>query len=335
MVARSSLLRRPTTGARPARRTSSVVAALAALAPRLVRLAHHDYPNGLLAPVRTAAVVVTWEGGATTHRCVASVLAQDRPADEVIVVDNASSEPERARLGAAHHGRPGVRLLLLDENRQYAGGLNAGATTAIAAGADRLLLLNNDTVLAPDALGRLAAALDARPRAGIAGPRLMDLREPGRELSAGERHILPFLCLPRAWLRHRARTRTPYPVSGVMGAALLVTRACYQAVGGFAAEIEVYYEDVDFCLAARARGFEIVIEPRALVYHDGLRGRGRAAVWLGFVPTYAAMLGGSAALHALRGRGDVVRALARGALAGIGAAAGRRVTPVGPPGGSR
>jgi len=293
--------------------------------------------------VRTAAVVVTWEGGATTDRCVASVLAQDRPPDEVIVVDNASRPPERARLGAAHGGRPGVRLLLLDENRQFAGGLNAGATTAIAAGAERLLLLNNDTVLAPDALGHLAAALDARPRAGIAGPRLMDLREPGREL---------------AWLRHRARTRTPYPVSGVMGAALLVTRACYQAVGGFAAEIEVYYEDVDFCLAARARGFEIVIAPRAVVYHDGLRGfaggltpwaaflkarnpwlvvrrRGSVASWLGFVPTYAAMLGGSAALYALRGRGDVVRALARGALAGIGGAAGRRVAPVGPPAGSR
>src|SRR5204863_65194 len=226
MVARFSLLRRSIPGARPARRTSSVVAALAALAPRLVRLAHHDYPNGLLAPVRTAAVVVTWEGGATTDRCVASVLAQDRPADEVIVVDNASRPPERARLGAAHGGRPGVRLLLLDENRQFAGGLNAGATTAIAAGAERLLLLNNDTVLAPDALGHLAAALDARPRAGIAS-------------------------------------------------------------------------------------------------------------WLGFVPTYAAMLGGSAALHALRGRGDVVRALARGALAGIGGAAGRRVAPVGPPAGSR
>src|SRR5438128_4080949 len=49
MTARSSLLRRPTPGARPARRTSSVVAALAALAPRLVRLAHHDHPDGLLA----------------------------------------------------------------------------------------------------------------------------------------------------------------------------------------------------------------------------------------------------------------------------------------------
>src|SRR5229473_7851535 len=49
MAARSSLLRRPTPGARPARRTSSVVAALAALAPRLVRLARHHYPDRLLA----------------------------------------------------------------------------------------------------------------------------------------------------------------------------------------------------------------------------------------------------------------------------------------------
>jgi len=53
MAARSSLLRRPTPGARPARRTSSVVAALAALAPRLVRLAHHDYPDRLLGGLRS------------------------------------------------------------------------------------------------------------------------------------------------------------------------------------------------------------------------------------------------------------------------------------------
>src|SRR5258705_502935 len=49
MTARSSLLRQPTPGAHPARRTSSVVAALAALAPRLVRLARHGYPDRLLA----------------------------------------------------------------------------------------------------------------------------------------------------------------------------------------------------------------------------------------------------------------------------------------------
>src|SRR5207253_9331998 len=68
MVARSSLLRRPTPGARPARRTSSVVAALAALAPRLVRLAHHGYSDRLLAPGRPPCYTRTTGSGAGRGR---------------------------------------------------------------------------------------------------------------------------------------------------------------------------------------------------------------------------------------------------------------------------
>src|SRR5213078_1423468 len=69
MAARSSLLRRPTPGARPARRTSSVVAALAALAPRLVRLAHHDYPDRLLARcARSRSSITGWGICAASRR---------------------------------------------------------------------------------------------------------------------------------------------------------------------------------------------------------------------------------------------------------------------------
>ena len=303
---------------------------------------------------RTAAVVVTWEGGATTERCVASVLTQSPPPAEVIVVDNASGPAERARLAAAFGARPGVRLLLLDANRQFAGGLNAGARAAFAAGAERVLLLNNDTVLAPGALARLDGVLDRSPQAGIAGPRVVDLQAPGRVLSAGERQFLPLLCLPRMLLRYRRRAAAPYRVSGVMGCAMLVTRACFEAVGGFTEDIEVYYEDVDFCLGARALGFTAVLEPRAIVQHDGLRGfaggltpwaaflkarnpwllvrrRGGLGTWVLFLPTYVAMVGASAALYALRGRADVSRALGRGALAGLRVALGGTPTPAGAP----
>jgi hypothetical protein len=294
---------------------------------------------------RVAAVVVTWEGGAATDRCVASLLAQDRPPDEVVVVDNASGPAERARLRAGIGARTGVRLLLLDDNRQFAGGLNAGARAALAAGADRLLLLNNDTVLAPDALARLVGALDRTPGAGVAGPRVVDLRHPERVLSAGERHSLPLLCVPRTLLRYRRSIAGPYAVSGIMGCAMLVTRACFEAVGGFSEEIAVYYEDVDFCLSARARGYGALVEPRAVVSHDGLRGfasgltpwaaylkarnpwlvvrrHGGAGALVAFVPVYAAMVASSAAVYAVRGRADVVRALGRGALAGLRTAAG-------------
>jgi GT2 family glycosyltransferase len=303
---------------------------------------------------RTAAVVVTWEGGAATDGCVRSLLDQDALPDDIVVVDNASGPAERARLRAAWGDVPPVRLLLLDDNRQFAGGLNAGAAAALAAGADRLLLLNNDTVLAPDACRLLGAALDVRRDAGIAGPLVLDVDDPMRVLSAGERHLVPLLCLPRTLLRPRRRSGAPYAVSGVMGCALLVTRACFEAVGGFAEDIEVYYEDVDFCLRARARGFAIVVAPAAVVRHHGLRGfaagltpwaaylkarnpwlvlrrHGGPGSWLVFLPTYAAMVGASAALWGLRGRGDVVRALVRGAVAGAGTVTGRPPARVGAP----
>ena len=304
--------------------------------------------------MRTAAVVVSWEGGEPTRRCVRSLLAQDRPPAEVVVVDNASGVAEREALRAAFAGEPRVRLLLLDENRQFAGGLNAGGRAALAAGADRVLFLNNDTVLEPDALGRLEDALEARPGAGIAGPRVRDLARRGAVLSAGERHDLKLLCLPRTLLRYRRPPETPYRVSGVMGCALLVSRACFEAVGGFSEQIEVYYEDVDFCLGAAAAGFAAVLEPRAVVWHDGIRGfargltpwaaylkarnpwlvvrrHGGLADWLAFVPTYGAMLAASLGLWALRGEGAVVRALGRGAVAGVRGALGARVRPAGAP----
>jgi len=202
---------------------------------------------------------------------VASLAAQDRAPAEIVVVDNASSEVERERLRRELGTVPGVRLLMLDENRQFAGGLNAGARAAFAAGAERVLLLNNDTVLAPDALRLLEDAMFGRT-AAIAAPKVVDLHDPARVITAGERVMLPLLCVPRTLLRYRPRGDAPYAVSGAMGCALLVTRECFEAAGGFTEEIQVYYEDVDFCLGARARGFEIVIEPRAIVHHDGLRG---------------------------------------------------------------
>lgn len=302
----------------------------------------------------TAAVVVTWEGGAATERCVASLLAQEPSLATIIVVDNASGPAERERLVAKFGDRREIRLLLLDENRVFAGGLNAGAAAALAAGADRVLCLNNDTVLAPDAVRCLEEALAATPGAGIAGPRVLDVRDPQRELSAGERYTVPLLCVPRTILRPRGVRSHAYAVSGVMGCAFLVTRECFAAAGGFREEIEVYYEEVDFCLTAREHGFGVVVEPRAVVYHDGLRGflagltpwaaflkarnpwlvvrrHGGAASWLAFVPTYAAMVGASALLYGVRGEGAIVAALARGAAAGVRAAVGGRVTPVGAP----
>src|SRR6266571_3245218 len=99
MAARSSLLRRPTPGARPARRTSSVVAALAALAPRLVRLARHDYPDGLLASgLRGLAGVIATVGTVCSARVTHEELRPLLAGYAAGTLDEAGCEAVRVHL---------------------------------------------------------------------------------------------------------------------------------------------------------------------------------------------------------------------------------------------
>jgi GT2 family glycosyltransferase len=130
-----------------------------------------------------------------------------------------------------------------------------------------------------------------------------------------------------------------YAVGGVLGCALLLTRACLEAAGSFDEAFFAYYEEVDLCLRARRHGFQIVCNPRAVATHDGLRGflagftplsaelKARnllrlmrhwatLADWVVLAPTYALLLSGSIVLYGLRGRADIVVALLRGTVAG-------------------
>jgi GT2 family glycosyltransferase len=290
-----------------------------------------------------AAVVVNYNGGAVTRTCVDSLRGASGPRVRVIVADNASLAAEREELTRSYAGADDVELLFLPENRHFAGGVNAGAARALAGGATHVLVLNNDTAVAPDAVRWLVAAAEAMPDAGIVGPSLLDLRS--REpLSLGERYAPWCLPAPRSWLRVRSAGRgLPYRVGGVMGSALLITRECFERVGPYREDLLVYYEEVDFCLRARKLGYRPVIEPRAVVLHDGMRGfaagltpyaarlkcrnllllmraHGSAGAWLTFVPVYLGLVLASGVLYGARRDWAVVRALGAGVREGLGRA---------------
>lgn len=289
------------------------------------------------------AVVVAWNGGVALDRCVDS-LRQDGTAD-VIVVDNGSEAQEGARLRRHYGGQDGVVLRRLERNLGFAEGANVGFREALGGGAPMVVLVTQDVVVEPGALGALGAALEASPQAGVVGPVVMDSRRPGVALSRGERFALPFICVPRTVLRYRRAGSAAYEVSGLMGCLLLFSRACLEAVGGFDPAFFAYYEEVDLCLRARRQGFRLLCVPAARAHHDGMRGfrsgftppsaelkarnlirlmrkLGRAVDWAMFVPTYTALVLSSAVLYGLRGRWDVVAALLRGVRAGCVGASG-------------
>jgi N-acetylglucosaminyl-diphospho-decaprenol L-rhamnosyltransferase len=213
-------------------------------------------------------VIVSFNARADLVRCLESLrAAPPRSAHEIVVVDNRSTD------GSADAARtcPGVRLIESQTNVGFARASNIGIRASEGA---NVLLLNSDTIVPAGAVDRLLEFLRQHPDAAIAGPRLVDGN--GRaELSFGAA-IGPFNEL-RQKLRTRRQayvdraTRRPHAPDWVSGACLLVRRADAEAVGLLDERYFMYAEDVDFCMAIRARGRRVLFTPDVEIVH--LRGR--------------------------------------------------------------
>ena len=229
---------------------------------------------------RLSIVIVTYNSRAHIDGCLESLTRTPPEVDhDIVVVDNASTDGT----AAAVRGRwPAVRVIDAGGNLGFAAANNLGIRQTSG---ELLLLLNPDAVVRPDAIDRLVALLDARPRAAVVGPRLVDAD--GRaELSFGA------MISPLAELRQKVLvvgndrqvpfisgyvdrlTRREKQVDWVSGACLMVRRADAEAVGLLDERYFMYTEDVDFCAAIRARGRTVLFTPTAEVVH--LRGQSAA-----------------------------------------------------------
>jgi GT2 family glycosyltransferase len=170
--------------------------------------------------------------------------------------------------GGAPRSAGGTDRLRLAENRGFAGGVNAGLTQLSAQGCDCFLLLNDDAVLEPGCLPKLAQALEDGTWAAV-GPVIM--REPdGRVESRGVRVSLP-------WGRVRLEGHGEQPdgregccvVSALSGAAMMLSRAALDRVGLFDEEYFFSFEDLDWCLRAQRAGLRVGVALAARARHVG------------------------------------------------------------------
>ncbi|MBI4265049.1 MAG: glycosyltransferase family 2 protein [Acidobacteria bacterium] len=228
---------------------------------------------------RLSIVIVTYNSKAYIGGCLDSLRRHPPASDhDTLVVDNASSD------GTAAYVRvewPSVRVTEAGGNLGFAKANNLGIRQTSG---ELVLLLNPDTVVVAGSLDQLTAALDARPDAAIAGPRLIDpeghaelscgaMMSPWAELRQkilvrGHARRIPFISAYVERLTRRARE-----VDWVSGACLLVRRADAEAAGLLDERFVVYTEDVDFCASVRAKGRTVLFVPQAEVVHA----RGRSA----------------------------------------------------------
>jgi len=190
----------------------------------------------------------------------------------VVVADNASSD-ESVAIARAR----GARVVATGRNGGYAAGLNAAAGAAPAARAR--LVLNPDVELSEHCVGRLARALERRG-VGIAVPRLVGpdgtlrwslrrdptvLRAFGEAFLGGER--AGRVAALGELVVDEDRYRRSGPVDWATGAAMLVSSACWEAVGAWDERFFLYSEETDFAIRARRAGFDVWYEAMASVGH--------------------------------------------------------------------
>jgi GT2 family glycosyltransferase len=208
-----------------------------------------------------AVVVLSWNGREDTLRCLASI-----PEDVLTVVpDNGSTD---GSVEAIRERFPQVRVVENGANLGYSGGNNAGIRAALDAGAEWVVLLNNDATLEPGALDALRDAAVRHPAAGVLAGKL--LFEDGRVQWAGQRVALltGYSGRPRGYGRPDGpRSREEREVDRAVGALMAVSRAAIDGVGLLDEDLFAYVEDVDWSLRIRAAGFACVFVPQARAIH--------------------------------------------------------------------
>lgn len=208
-----------------------------------------------------SVVVVTHDSRAAVSAALPSLWAQLADGDELVVVDNASSD---GTLDAVRAIAPGAAIVETGWNAGFAAAANVGAR---AAGGELLVFLNPDATSAP---GFVEAIREGTWDAWMA----LVTAEGGQVVNTSG-GVLHFTGI--AWAGPE-RLERPREVAFLSGACLAVPRAAFERVGGFSDAYFLYHEDVDLSLRLRLAGARLGVDPAAVVDHDYEFAKG-AAKW--------------------------------------------------------
>ncbi|MFY9457922.1 MAG: glycosyltransferase family 2 protein, partial [Candidatus Spechtbacterales bacterium] len=210
-------------------------------------------------------ILLNWNNWDETQKCLKSLSAVIYSDYEVIIVDNGSSNGDIESIQSFCKTAEGGIPVFNASNLGFAGGNNVGIKYALAHGADYVMLLNNDTIVAPGFLAELVKAAEGNPSSGILGSRIYKYGT--NEVVFDDGKVNKFLNKAEHAASYQLSTANCRIVDYITGAAMLVKREVIERVGLMREEYFLYYEDVDWCLRARRAGYKCVLVPTSKVWH--------------------------------------------------------------------
>jgi N-acetylglucosaminyl-diphospho-decaprenol L-rhamnosyltransferase len=233
---------------------------------------------------RLRVVILNYRTPELTVACLHSLVDEVKamPGTQVTVVDNDSADGSVEQISGAiaAQGWDWVTFLPQDRNGGYAFGNNVAVRPALASDdpPDYFLLLNPDTVVRPGALRVLVEFMEQHPEAGIAGSRLEEpdgtpqcsaFRFPNvwSELDSGLRLGVVTQLLNNQIVPILPVSEGDRQVDWVAGASMIVRRQVFETAGLMDEKYFLYFEEVDFCIAAKNAGWTCWYVPESKVVH--------------------------------------------------------------------
>ena len=228
-------------------------------------------------------VIVNYNTKERLEDCLRSVLkSSDKFSWEVFVVDNASTDGSRGLVKQIilenYKNTEKIKFFELLENKGFTGGNNVAIKESKA---DFVLLLNPDTVVAPDTFEVMLDYMKSSPEVGVAGCKVL---KPDGSLDLACRRRFPnpvnaFFRLTRlSLLFPKSRLIADYnlthlpedeiaEVDSVMGAFLMISRQALKKVGLLDERFFMYGEDLDWCWRVKEAGLKVMYYPKTEIVH--------------------------------------------------------------------
>jgi GT2 family glycosyltransferase len=206
----------------------------------------------------------------------------DPPVQKPIAV---SQIDEREMSSPYRSSDSSLTILRMARNRGYASGNNAGIRLAQSRGDGEMFwILNNDTVVDPEALARLVERVSTDPEIGLCGSLLLFYDNPDKVQAAGGARYRPVTAIPKILGAGKSRDAIP-PVeaierqmSYVVGASMLATASFVRDVGLMREDYFLYYEELDWVMRSGGR-FRLAFAPGSIVYHKEGASAGSSSDW--------------------------------------------------------
>ncbi|WP_342645481.1 glycosyltransferase family 2 protein [Mucilaginibacter sp. CSA2-8R] len=215
---------------------------------------------------KVSLITVNYNQNQVTEQLLASIASTNTyPAIQIIVVDNASKQNPVPQWQTQY---PNVTFIRSDVNLGFAGGNNLGIT---AASGHYLFFINNDTEFTPGLVETLVAVLDKHPKVGMVSPKIRYFDQPHLLQYAGftpmNYYTMRNRCIGQFEQDQGQYDHTTGPTGYVHGAAMMVRRQAMDQAGLMAENFFLYYEEMDWNDHIKRAGYEIWLEPKALIYH--------------------------------------------------------------------